>query len=236
MSKISKAVVVVALGTVGACTKVDSENILTRGIYADIAARTTGKGTTTVSATLYLEDPANLNFVDLTGDDTLIAINGAQSKEMIEQDILSHVSHHAEFLTDVAGEEFVVDFQRTVDGGAPQSIATLPTAFDLLQIGAPVSRAQELVIEWSPAIGSEMTWELSGPCIDFVTGGTSADTGLATISANTIKKTMGQNIPDSCEVTVTVTRTLEGVLDPGFGKGGVVVGEQVRTLTFTSTR
>src|SRR5512138_2468522 len=99
---------------VSGCVKSDSQDILTHGIYADIGAQANGTGTTTVHATLYFGNPVNLNFVELTGTDALIASSGGQDKVMTETSILNIVSHTATFSTDADGAQFVVDFQRTV--------------------------------------------------------------------------------------------------------------------------
>jgi hypothetical protein len=123
------------------CTRVESDDILTSGISADISARAKGDGTTTVSATLYLGNPLNLNFVDLTADDRLIASHGDQTKVMTEVIILNAVGHNATFQTDAEDDEFVVDFQRTIDEGAPRSVAILPAPFTIMPGVTSVSRA-----------------------------------------------------------------------------------------------
>jgi hypothetical protein len=46
---------------------------------------------------------------------------------------------------------------------------------------------------------------------------------------------MGTTIADTCEMTLTVTRSRAGTLDPGFGKGGVIEGLQVREVMLTTT-
>lgn len=221
---------------VSACVKSDSQDILTHGIYADIGAQATGTGTTTVHATLYFGSPVNLNFVDLTGTDELIASNGAQDKVMTETSILNIVSHTATFSTDANGAQFVVDFQRTVDSGAPESVATLPAKFAIEPTSANVSRGSALTLQWGPAGGADpMSWEASGDCIDIATGAISGDTGVATLPVGTFHKRMGATVADQCNVTVSITRTKDGLLDSHYGKGGNVSGKQTRSVTFNST-
>nr|MBA3458034.1 hypothetical protein [Deltaproteobacteria bacterium] len=98
------------------CSTVDSSDILTSGIHAEIAARSDGEGSTDVQVVLYLGNPINLNFVQLTGDDQLIASHAGQDKEMTQTTLLNIVSHRASFPTDAEGERFTVDLQRSVDG------------------------------------------------------------------------------------------------------------------------
>src|SRR6185295_301763 len=111
------------------CAKTESSDLLTSGIYADLSARSTGTGTTTISATLYVDDPNKLNFVELTGDDRLIASYGGQDKGMSQVELGNIVSHSAEFSTDADGAAFTIKLQRSVDAGAPMSTVTLPAKF-----------------------------------------------------------------------------------------------------------
>jgi hypothetical protein len=217
------------------CSTVDSSDILTSGIHAELRASSAGEGTTQVSATLYLGNPINLNFVDLTGDDELVASNGGQTKVMSETIILNIVGHHATFQTDAEGEEFSIDFQRTVDNGAPESVATLPAKFTLTGPTAPTSRAAEIALTWTPA-GSpdQMGWQATGDCIDLATGNITGDSGSFSVPANALKKKMGTGIADSCMVKVVVSRTRDGDLDPAYGKGGHIAGIQARTVTVMS--
>src|SRR5512133_242201 len=114
---------------VAGCAKTESNDLLTHGMYAGITARATGNGTTTVTATLYVGDPINLNFVELTGDDRLVASHEGQDMVMSQVELLNIVSHQAVFQGDAAGGQYLVDFQRSVDAGAPNSVVTLPPGF-----------------------------------------------------------------------------------------------------------
>lgn len=217
------------------CTTVDSSDILTSGMYADLSARSAGDGSTDVSAVLYLGNPINLNFVDLTGDDELVASNGSQTKVMSETILLNIVSHHASFPTDAEGEEFEIDFQRSVDNGAPSSTATLPAKFTLSGPATPTSRAAPIALTWTPA-GSpdDMSWQANGDCIEVTSGTMTGDTGSFEVPANMLRKRMGDGIADNCMVTIAVSRARDGSLDPGYGKGGQIRGVQVRTVSVTS--
>lgn len=218
------------------CSTVDSSDVLTSGIYAQLSAVSSGEGTTDVQAVLYLGNPINLDFVDLTGDDELFAIHGSDQKEMTERILLNVVSHHASFPTDAEGEQFEIDFTRTVDNGAPSSIATLPAKFTLSGPTSATSRAAEIPLSWSPASsGDQMSWQANGDCIEIASGTISGDTGSFSVPANTVKKKMSDGVADTCMVTVSVRRSRAGDLDPGYGKGGIISGAQVRTVTVMST-
>ena len=222
---------------ISGCAKTDSSDLLSTGIYAAIGARANGDGTTDVSTTLYVGNPLNLNFVELTGDDQLVASHGSQEKVMSELILLNIVSHHASFPVDAEGEQFQVAFERSVDDGAPNSIVTLPPKFTLDASPATQSRAAALSLSWSPIASAPdvMRWEVTGDCIENESQILTADSGALTIEANRIRKRMGDMVADECPMTVTVTRGRPGQLDRGYGKGGVVEGTQVRKVMITST-
>ena len=219
------------------CTTTQSDDILTSGIYASIEAQAKGDGTTDVSATLFVGNPIGLNFVELTGDDSLVAISSGESKTMTERHVLNTVDHHAEFATDAEGARFEVVFDRSIDQGAPSSIAILPAKFSITTAPQTASRAQSLMLGWSPAgLADPMSWSVHGDCIEDENVPLTLDEGTVVIPANTIKKRMGDAIAaDSCAVTFTIKRSKAGMLDPHYGKGGVIAGSQLRTVSITMT-
>ena len=226
----------VLLALLAACTKVDSDNILTSGIYADLGARANGDGRTSVYATLFLENPINLNFIELQGDDELIASNGPDDKVMAETELLNIVSYQATFQTEEGGDEFVIDFVRTVDDGAPSSIVTLPEKFTVDPPASSSARVAAMTVTWAPAgSGDLMSWRASGECIDPASDSISGDSGTLAIAPNTFRKKQGMQVADTCDVFLTLTRTRLGVLDRNYGEGGKVVGDQNRTVVFSST-
>ena len=68
-----------------------------------------------------------------------------------------------------------------------------------------MSRAQTLQLTWAQTSTDLMRWDASGQCIDLTGGDISSDTGAVTIAAGTFVKAQGQQVPDSCVVTVTIT-------------------------------
>jgi hypothetical protein len=227
--------VATALGA-AACTRVDSSDILTSGIYASISAQANGDGTTTVGAELLLGEPTDLNFVDLTGSDRLTASFEGEDKVMIETILLNIVTHTATFQSDEGGDEFVVDFQRDVDAGAPSSIVTLPPGFTIAPPPATASRAQALTVTWSPASPDDtMRWSITGDCIELANATVSGDTGTVGIPSNMLVKRAGAGVADACPVTLQMFRSRAGHVDEHYGRGGSAAGEQRRSITFTST-
>lgn len=226
----------------GGCSKSDSGDILTSGMYGSITARAEGDGKTRVTTSLFLGSPLNLNFIELSDDDRLHVRHGSEEKTPVEGELLNIVAYTATFDTDNEGDEFEVELERTVDAGAPSSIATLPGPFELTGDAPPgftVSRAQPYGVTWSPAgSGDTMHATIDGSCIDPLDVPITGDTGSVTVPAGMIKKKMaqqGQTIPDTCTVEMRIERTRTGTLDSHFGKGGMVLGVQSRKDTFTST-
>jgi hypothetical protein len=215
-----------------ACAKTDSEDLLTHGMSAELEARATGDGTTLVSATLFVGDPSDLNFVELQGDDDLIAENSGQQMEMGESSLGNIVSYSAVFTTDEEGDEFVVDFERSLDAGAPDSSVTLPAKYTVDAVDTAQSRAADLVLSWDEPSDDDMAWRADGSCIELAGAPIDANATDLTISASTLVAVAGAD--PSCQVTITLTRQREGDLDPGYGHGGSILGTQIRTVVFTS--
>ena len=228
------------LVTAAGCTTTDSDFVRTRGMYIDMEAIGGADGTTQVSAILYVTRPG-LNFIELRGGDRLVARHGADSKGMTEFEFLGTIRYRASFPSNAADAEFVVDFQRDADPGAPSTVATLPPPFTAT-VPQSHSRAQSLVVSWSPVSTEPMRWTLTGNCIDRVEETLAPDPGSLEIPAGVIVKRADEDgqppVPDTCQVTFTLSRDRAGIADPAFNNdeegGGGVVGRQVRSATLTS--
>ena len=229
----------ILLALVSGCTTVASEDILTHGMYADIDARANANGETTVSTTLYLGSPINLDFIELSAGDQLVATNSPDTKVMQETSILNIVSYHATFQTTDEDEVFEIGLERSVDSGAPSSLVSLPSPFTIIPPVTSQSRAASMSIAWSPAATTEkMSWTAKGTCIESTGEALAGDPGSFVIPAGRLIKRVPQGAeagPDSCQVTIEISRQREGDLDPGYGKGGTIFGTQSRTTTFTTT-
>lgn len=224
------ALVILAAG----CGTTDSGNLLTRGMSAimDVKADETQ---TTVTAELFSGTPDQLIFVKLTDGDELQAFRGPQMETMIETQIATIVGYSAIFSGNDDTQPFTINFVRTVDAGAPTSMATLPPAFTMDPVPPSQSRAQSMSFSWSPATTDPMSYKIEGSCIQTSQNMVPPNTTAVIIPANGIQKMQGTNIPDTCMATITVTRDGSGSLDPAFGKGGSMTAEQVRTAQFTTT-
>ncbi len=81
-----------------------------------------------------------------------------------------------------------------------------------------------------------MSYSVSGDCIGGpVAVGISGDSGSFSIPSGTVMPTDASQASATCQVSLTVTRTRAGQLDPAFGSGGSIRCVQSRTVSFTST-
>ncbi len=237
MYRLAIAIAIVAVALVG-CSKSDSADIKTSGIHATITARAEGAGQTRVTAELFLGNPIDLNFVELSADDQLVARHAGQSQTMTESQLLNIVSYSAAFPTEAANESFEVAFERGPDDvSAPSSTCTLPAPFTLAAPPSSSSRAAAFTLTWSPSgTADRMTVTVDGTCIDLASIPVTGDPGTVTIAAGTIRKKMaqGETIVDSCQAQIHIERARPGQLDAHYGKGGDITAIQARVVTFTT--
>jgi hypothetical protein len=224
-----------AMLALAACGTTESGSLLTRGMSAEMTINAPGDGTATVSTELFSGSPGQLIYVDLDNSDTLTATSNGQTMTLTKSQLGNIIDYDAAFTSGASGEQFVIALVRTVDAGAPTSTVTLPDAFTLAALPASQSRASALTIAWSPTGSTDPTsWAANGSCIAGASGTITVDQGTLGIPAGTLVAAPGQ-ASASCSVTVTFTRTRAGTLDPHFGDGGAIAGQQTRTATFTST-
>ena len=221
------------LATLVACESVESTDVMTSGVYADIEAVAEGDGSTRASAILRVGGADSNTFLELVADDSLTASTGEETQELIEQSIGDYFSYVADFDVDAEDTEFVVAFERTVDEGAPNTTLSLPALFDLTgpEEGVTLSRSEEdITITWeSSGTEDEMLWSASGGCFFDASGGIEGDPGTFTIEAGTLES-VDEDEPETCEATLVITRSRVGDLDPGYGEGGSVFGKQMRSV------
>jgi hypothetical protein len=221
-----------------ACTKVESKSILTSGMSATMSVRADGTGQSFASASLLVGDSA-LDYVDLSTGDSLVASSGTKSQPMSRSVLLNVVSYSAPFSgLDAEGTPYTIAFKRSLDSGAPSSTCTLPAPFTLTTPppAATFSRgASDITLTWMGGTTDPMRYEIRGDCLatkgDAITG----DPGTLLLPKGTIAVGDPKYAGQTCTGTIVVHRARQGKLDPAFGHGGSIFGEQVRSVSFTST-
>lgn len=227
-----------ALGT--ACEQVDSEDILTSGVYADIIAEADGDGSTQVRTSLRVGGVLSNTFVDLSAGESVTAVSGTDEKTLARRSLLGAISYTGTFTGDEVDKAFTVAWNRTDEFvSAPNTTITLPAPFTLTApvAGATFSRASDdIVVTWEASgTTDEMFWEvITSSCAREMKSNTiTADPGTFTIAAGTFTNVDGHEA-ETCDTTLLLIRRREGNLDPAYGEGGWVVGRHLRTVTFSS--
>jgi len=235
---------VTLVAAAGCAEDVDSVDVRTDGIYADLELRAEGDGKAKVTASLLVGGARSDTYLNLTEGDELIAHLGGAERDMREiSSAIGVFVYRAEF----DGEDpdtYRVEFRRTAHseeeakcrgGDAPFSYSTLPPPFSMqVQTADGFSRDDDnLTISWSPSGGSDgMSLAVRGSCIrDYTTD--LGDTGSRTIAAGTLKP-IGEMAED-CQLSVTIDRARMGEVDENYGEGGTFRAVQSRASSLEST-
>jgi hypothetical protein len=234
------ATVVVLTG----CSTVDSADVRTSGLTGNVVASVPeGASYTDVDASLTV---GTLTFVQLGDGEKLTASAGGKSVTLKRQKISGATSYRGRLAgVKDAGTEIVIDLQRDGDNtSAPRSAVRLPETVSLEApaAGAGFSRARDDIrvrIASPSKLPAILTW--AGPCI--VAGSIDLEPGRTdvTISRGTLKpltpSSTGATPPPAsaatCQISLTVTRRSDGVLDPAF-KNGSIRAESQSTRQVTS--
>lgn len=247
--KIIKSLVSVTALTIAAfavgcgAEDVNSEDVLTSGMYAKFSAVASGDGTTLVEAELRVGGD-NGTYVEIVGEDALVALadqDGDGEDESVEMGHNNSGERHwyrSRFETDEDNVTFTVAFNRGEDmESAPDSSVDLPKPFSVsiegLEEDDEIPRGTDVTISWSNEDGGDVNWSIEGDCIWSESGRTTDDMEF-TIPAEDIR-VLGSAEGDSCTVQIIIERTREGVVDSAFGEGGEFWGIQRRGFEFTST-
>ncbi|MCB9758223.1 MAG: hypothetical protein H6741_13895 [Alphaproteobacteria bacterium] len=218
------------LPTLVACESVESESVLTSGVYADLHAVSNGDATR-ATATLRTGGATSNTFLQLTGDDNLsVSVDGGEAEKMNEQNLGDIYSYTADFDAVNAGAEYVFAFNRLVDEGAPSSVAVLPEPFSVTEPAedAVISRgAEAITVSWDGGTDDAMLVKVSADCIYDHEVVVEGDPGTIVIEAGTLESPDG-SADQACDATVTVSRRRTGSLDAGYGEGGLIYGAQDR--------
>ncbi len=223
---------------IAGCAKTESSSLLTSGVSAEITVTADGSGNAVASAELFDGDPLRLNFLELEGNDALLVSSGTSSARLSRSEFLNIVSYSATLPgAGRDGQSFTVDFQRTVDKGAPESTCTIPDSFALSPPAAnsPISRANsDMTLTWSPSgLSDAMSYQVSGDCVQTLTKSISGDPGTVTIPKGSVVAS-NTSQPGTCNINIAVLRQRAGHLDSNYGKGGSIYGVQSRSVTVQS--
>jgi len=217
------------------CASLDSEELLTTGISAEITVTADGSGSSDVTAVLRAGGGLSTTFVDLSSGDELTATLGEETQVLTEVSLAAITSYTTTFDTAPTGEDYIISLDRIEFDSAPNTVVQLPPPFELEPLAVEdYSRSEDpLTVSWSPSdTTDDMRVTVDGDCFLVHFQELSGDPGTYTIEAGTLEDTGSE--PSNCEATVTVQRRRAGQLDPGYGEGGSAAGLQVREVSIGS--
>ncbi|MBN2800158.1 MAG: hypothetical protein JXX28_13545 [Deltaproteobacteria bacterium] len=236
------AILTAALGLfLAGCEDVDSSDVLTSGMWANISVQATGDGSSDAITILKVGGATSNTYVEMTGDDALSATLGEESLPQAKESLGDFHQYRASFSTAEPGVPYTVSFTRTVDEGAPETVVTLPEPFEIDDPAAaevPVesfSRAAPITLTWgSSGTTDAMELWVTGDCIKPFYTEIAGDPGTYTLEADTIEP-LDDDLEASCTAVYLINRWNNGTLDLGYGEGGMARGLQTRNLEMLTT-
>jgi hypothetical protein len=172
-------------------------------------------------------------FVNLDSDESVVATtdaDGGAPVTLSESGLLGLTSYNGDIVGKEPGTVVTINLTRTNgNDNAPASTVTMTQALALTSpaAGGTVSRDNDdIEVTWTSEASDEavqVAW--SGDCVD--SGSVNVDPpGLTTtISKGTIKKRESSDadhpVADDCPLSLSITRTKAGTVDPAFGGGSI---------------
>jgi hypothetical protein len=222
------ATLTLALGAAACSEDVDSTDVKTSGVYAEMSVVATGKGQSDVTADLRVGGANSNTHLDLKAADKLSATVGTTTKTLSQ----SGNVYKTTFDGDAADSKVTVAFTRGVeDTSAPNSSVTLPAPFTVAGIAGTVSRQVGFTATWAQST-DPMRWTLDGDCL-FIKTDSISDAGQTVIGTSDFSVQSGKE-QETCNATFCLERTRQGTIDPAFGEGGVISAVQRRCVAFLS--
>lgn len=227
-----------------ACEKVDSGDVATDAVYAELRATADGSGNTELYAALKTGGANSNTFLDLITGDELLGYQDTTAQVMGEQSLGNARWYTTAYAIDAADTPFRIAFLRTQTPehncnavSAPQSNVTLPSPFNITGPAANTTfsrAADDVVVTWDTSGQADpMSWVMAGDCIEIRAGDINGDPGTLTIAANQFVA-LQDHETETCSVTISIRRIRGGTVDPNYGEGGEFLGRQLREIDVLS--
>ena len=219
------------LGSGCSLEDVDSDAIRTQGMYADILALAPGDGTTLVRVKLTVGGDGGTN-ITLVGNDSLEASIGELSQALRR----SGRGRYEQQIDGDSASEVTVRLLRGADDSPASASARLPEPFVMTletDDSAGISRSDPVVVAWTPAVGGQIEWSVTGDCI-WSASGITPDDGQMTLEPENLE-VRGTRAGQDCAVQLTLDRSNQGTVDPVLVPGSKFQAVQRRGVSFVST-
>ncbi len=232
-----------------ACESVDSDDVRTSGVYADIDVEARGDGITRVRARLTVGGVFSNTDLELEQGDQLIASASGGTSVIMREDkeFLGGVEYKAAFQFDVENTRINIALNRPAGVSAPSSYVNLPASVSFVTpvAGQTFKRSDYIQISWTPVSNnmSDMSvYSSRARCVDangqeISNSGNSnslnmmVDPGSITQAARSYIVASALADPAAtCVVTLTISRKQNGVIDPAFGEGGTIKAVRYDTV------
>jgi hypothetical protein len=224
-------IILLALLAGTGCQQIDSYNIPTDAVEAQIRVTSFELGSDTISTTLKLQGEALTYFELGAGEQLYVASDG------YEFPMFPAAFGYQASLPQGGDDRLVqVAFLRSRFGSALDSYVSMPPSFSVFAFGESDAFGDRLAIEWDVISHDPISVSLDGPCMHPYTFdiGAFEDIGSHVISAEELpvhNSWLGQD----CRVQVSVDRVREGELDPALS-GGFISATQTRTTSINIYR
>lgn len=243
---------------------VSSDSVSNNELQAAITVTKASVSSAILVVQLRAVNQTSNNFVELNGDDRLLASIESPVEEILQQsrsglfgnavfagDHLSEMTHrelinnqpeYFAIFDDINdGSAFYVSMLRSVDTTILSSQVLLPPSFTLQSpaTGDRFGRSENIPIMWDNTYGYAMELFIEGDCGNNDRVSTSidigSDSGSYVLSSGSFSAQIDNPSTANCTLSLNLRRKRNGSLNSDFGMGGTIVGVQQRTINITST-
>ena len=220
---------------------VDSEQVVTRDIWAGINLESKGNGNTRVKVELNENDNSGNN-IQLSANERL-EVDAEGLIVTLKEDLdIGDIDYEGSVPTDIGGTLFRVSLFRadgTINSG---SFVNIPSTFSISSParGQAYGAGDRMLVTWSPASpGNRVELEVSARCPTNAGGTTFSvqwfqigDTGTHSLNMNNLRIARDDSVvPDAtCDMDIAIRRERNGNVDPAFRGGGFMRATQIRRV------
>ncbi len=220
--------VLLAVAGVAGCGHVDSSDVATDKMRAELELRSWDDGSAAMGLSLKARRPWR-KWVFLSGDDALTANFRGEDVAMREEVVGKKHTYVAWFADVQSGEPITVSLSRGDGDDALSSTAELPPAMDMFVPDTDIDLGWDGIdVQWWPPsedLNDQMTLDITGSCISNVHRRLD-DTGSYFLPPGALNPS-DEESPDSCFVELELRRERTGSLSDTF-RGGEAMGVQIR--------